>query len=406
MTRLPRGMTLIEIMVAGTILAVVLTGAMSLLMTVNQSSERVRRVGDTQEAARLALEQLAADIRSAGMGAQFGSVGVAPASGNVRRVPVIYSGADLVVNDGPVVAGVSATTIATNSIFIISGQPTTGVLSSDGSGMVGTVTGAGVSTTLTIACSNGVGTAVDCTDTSFVTAGDDYRVLVPITGGFQPLIIGDFRNAVYLRPTTVTSLTGTPPVQTMDFVERTANAFSPDPRAPFGFAPGASLQRARVLHYYLWPSADGTYYELKRSSPVLSSNAGNRACDGTDTPFVDETNTANGVKGVVIGSGPIHSLQIRYVTDASASDDPTQFQLSQLGVCSTALMPFLREIRLQVVARSLAADKNITDSAKRATYSTPGFEGTSTANPAAGDAYPRRTFSISVVPRNLQGVRL
>ena len=401
-----RGVTLIEIMVAGGLLAFVLMASMGLLVGVNQATERVRRVGDTQEAARLALESLAADIRGAGMGAQLGSVGIAPAVGSVRRVPVIYSGPDLVVNEN--MDGGVPTSIVTNSIFIISGQPTTGVLSADGNGMVGTVTDAAVGSTLTVACSNGVGANVDCQDPSFVTpGGDDFRVLVPQAGGtFKPLIVGDFRNGVFLRPISLTSPSGTPPTQTMDFTERTANAFSPDPRAPFGFAPGAALQLARVVHYYLWPSADGTRYELRRSNPILANNAGNGACDATDTPFIDETNSSTGPVGSVIGSGPVESLQIRFVTDSNATDDPTQFVLGPVGVCNTAVMPYLREIRLQVVARSMVSDRDTGQGDKVANYSTPGFEGTTTSVPAARDAFPRRTFTINVVPRNLQGVRL
>lgn len=402
----PRGMTLIEILVAGGLLSIVLTAAMSLLIGVNQASERVRRVGDTQEAARLALDALAADIRGAGMGAQLGSVGVAPAAGSVRRIPVIYSGPDITVNEGTAPDGGVGSTIVTNSIFIISGQPTTGVLSADGSGMVGTVTDAGVGSSLTIACSTGSGASVACDDSTYLQPnGDDFRVLVPLASGYQPLIIGDFRNAVYLRPTTLSPPTGMPPTQTMDFVERSALAFSPDPRAPFGFAPGASLQRARVLHYYLWPSASGPYYELRRSYPLLANNAGNGACDGTDAPFIDESNSATGPAGVPLGTGPIESLQIRYVTDPNASDDPQQFQMQAVSVCSTAVMPFLREIRLQVVARALVSDQAASGS-PNTLYSTPGFEGTATSNPAFKDAFPRRTFTVNAVPRNLQGVRL
>lgn len=411
MRRPARGMTLVEIMVAGGLLAVVLSAAMILFVTVNQSAERVRRVGDTQETARLALEQLAADIRSAGMGAQLGSVGIAPAAGNVRRLPVIYSGLDTVVNEGAIADGGAGSTIVTNSIFIISGQPTNGVLSADGSGMAGTVTDAGVGSLLTIACSTGDGGSVDCSSAAYAGTAttDDFRVLVPNgSGGFLPLLIGDFRNAVYLRPTNLTtpSSGGGPPTQSMDFVERSANAFSPDPRAPFGFAPGATLQRARIVHYYLWPSADGTYYELKRSNPVLAANAGNGNCDATDTPFIDETNSATGPAGIIIGAGPVESLQIRYVADPNASDDPTQFQLQPIGVCSTAMMPYLRELRLQIVARSIRPDKTIGNSSQYNFYSTPGFEGTATSNTAFQDPYPRRTFTINAVPRNLQGVRL
>src|SRR5260370_836832 len=105
------------------------------------------------------------------------------------------------------------------------------------------------------------------------------------------------------------------------------------------------------------------------------------------------------------GTCAIESLQIRYVSDPNASDDPQQFQMQPVGVCSTAVMPFLREIRLQVVARALISDRAASGS-PNTLYSTPGFEGTTTSNPAFQDAFPRRTFTVNAVPRNLQAVRL
>ena len=76
-------------------------------------------------------------------------------------------------------------------------------------------------------------------------------------------------------------------------------------------------------------------------------------------------------------------------------------------VCSTALVPYLREIRLQVVARAVNPDKTEGTGSRVNRYSTPGFEGMTPVGGATYfDAYPRRTFNVDVVPRNLQGVRL
>ena len=415
-----RGLTLLEVLVAAALLAVVISAALAGLLGANQASERVRRVGDVQETARLALEAIAADIRGAGMGAQLGVVGVAPINGNVRRLPVIYAGLDTTVTD---TFNGATTAMKSNSVFIISGEPATGVLSGDGTGMVGAVVKAVAGnppltpTTVFVSCYRGPAASyVDCSDVSAASNFGEYTVVKPVAGGFQPLLVGDFRNAVYLRPTAIT-----PPAapvlpesgdnrQQLSFVEQSSNAFSPDPRAPFGFAPGAILQRARVVHYYLWPNAGAGYYELRRSQPILANNAGNGACDSTDFPFIDETNSATGPAGVTIGTGPVESLQIRYVADVGATDLPANFTMVPLGACDGPTMPKLREIRVQVVARALNPDK-ASDGRLRISYSTPSFEtslspGAVPTNPAYVDPYPRRTFSITVVPRNLQGVRL
>jgi hypothetical protein len=195
------------------------------------------------------------------------------------------------------------------------------------------------------------------------------------------------------------------PTQQLTYAEQTTSAFSPDPKAPFGFAPGAVLQRARVVHYYLWPADTGGFYELRRSQPTLASNVGSGTCDSADSPFIDETNSSTGPKGRPIGSGPIESLQIRYIADPGATDAPSGFSLVPMGVCDAATVPALREIRVEVVARSQVPDKASTGDLRNQ-YSTPGYEGAAPGTPAYLDAYPRRTFSVTIVPRNLQGVRL
>ena len=75
------GFTLIEIAVSTTLFAFISALALSLMIGMNNSSARVRVVGDAQTGGRLGLEGLAADIRAAGGGAASGQVGVAPGGG-------------------------------------------------------------------------------------------------------------------------------------------------------------------------------------------------------------------------------------------------------------------------------------------------------------------------------------
>jgi prepilin-type N-terminal cleavage/methylation domain-containing protein len=404
-TRSQSGFTLVEVMVTSALFSVVLMGASYLLIGVTQSSERVRRISDTQETARLALDALAAEIRMSGAGASSGLVGIAPDGSPTRRIPIIYSGPDVVVTTP------GGQTITTNSIFIVSSEPGAGVPASDGSGMLGSV----VSATLAdvqIECMDQKGVVVDCSDASFKAN----TILPTLTGGtYAPLIVGDYRSAVYLRPNRVDAPNAGS--QGLHFPEQTAKVFAPDPKAPFGFAPGSSLGKARVSHYYLKQVAPDDW-ELMRSHPVLTSKAGalGAACNTADAPFLDETNDAAGVPGQVLGSGPIESLQIRFIVDPNASDDPQQFQVwraadagstqNHLTVCDGIPGPnvptMLREVRLQIVARSSMPDHS-QDGKYVKRYSVPGWEGVAPGGTTT-DAYPRRSFEARVVPRNLQGI--
>ena len=68
-----------------------------------------------------------------------------------------------------------------------------------------------------------------------------------------------------------------------------------------------------------------------------------------------------------------------------------------------------RDVRAQALARVHDLDLQGATPKQQVTYATPGYEGT-TPTPGTGgvtqDAYPRRAFSLNVVPRNLQGYRL
>jgi prepilin-type N-terminal cleavage/methylation domain-containing protein len=389
----PRGFTLVEIMVSLGILSVAMSAAMYLLIASNGTSRRVRIVSDAQATARLGIEALAADLRAAGLGAASGQVGVAPGAGAARRIPTIYSGPDVTIVEP------GGQSVITNSLFIVTSDPASVAPGSDATGAQGVVVAASAGTPLTVVCYGSTGAAVDCSTS-----------LVP--SPLPPLIVGDFRNSVFLTPLTLGNPQGTPPTQQLDYAEKAGNAYSPDPKAPFGFVPGAFLFRARVVHWYLQQKVAGGPARLMRSFPVLSGTALTQACNTTDAPFLDETNDATGGSpaGMEMGAGPVESIQFRFVTDAGATDDPSQFSMvKSISICDVGVPATLRAVRVQVVSRTLDSDQLTNDPQKRSLYATPAFEGTAPAAASSGatlDAYPRRAFTMSVVPRNLQGARL
>src|SRR5947208_2306927 len=124
-----------------------------------------------------------------------------------------------------------------------------------GNGTMGVVTAASTGTPLTVVCYDRTGASVDCKDT-----------LIP--AALPPLIVGDFRNAVFLSPTNLQAPAGVPPTQQLDYAEKASNAYAPDPKAPFGFLPGANLLRARVTHWYLRQASATDTPQLVRSFPA------------------------------------------------------------------------------------------------------------------------------------------
>jgi len=361
------GFTLIEIAVSTTLFAFISALALSLMIGMNNSSARVRVVGDTQTGGRLGLEGLAADIRAAGGGTASGQVGVAPGGGGARRVPAMWNGPTTTVT------APGGQTIISNSLFMITTDPTAVGIPADATGMQGLVVEASQGTPLKIVCSDGTGASVDCGNGLLKT--------------LTPLLVGDFRDAVYMTPTVLGAPQNTPPTQQLTYA--------------------AKLIRARVVHWYLWQPTASDPPQLRRSYPVLTSSALGSACASNDKPFLDETNDSSGNSpaGKDMGGGAIESLQVRFLVDAGGTDDPTRFtMLNTIGVCDTAVPATLREVRLQVVARTANPDVDQV-SRNRNLYSTPGFEGVS-PSATTMDAYPRRAFTVGVVPRNLQGIRL
>ena len=238
--RIPRGFTLLEMAVATAALGVALSAAMYIVVGVSSSAERVRRVGDTQDTARIALDALAGEIRMSGAGVSNGQIGIGTVGGTgwVGRVPAIYSGPDITVTTK------GGQQLVTNSLFIISSEPGAGVPSSDGAGMQGAVASKSLDPNngIQIKCTNQLGTPVDCADGSFKE-----NTIISGLWGTKPgidnaLLVGDYANAVYLRPTQIGGVVSGS--QGMQFREMAiANGYSTDPKAPFGFAQGAATRR-------------------------------------------------------------------------------------------------------------------------------------------------------------------
>src|SRR5207248_2921897 len=243
---------------------------------------------------------------------------------------------------------------------------------------------------------NQLGVQFDCTDSTNFKSN---AIMADTTTGLpglaaadkdSALLVGDYVNAVYLRPTKIGPMTGSDPdgQQSIEFKEmKISNAYSPDPKAPFGFAQGASIGKARVTHWYVKQVSPGNW-QLMRSHPILDDTwaapqPGPAPCGFNSQPFVDETTSparaaqcaAPGAPawcGTMVGSGPIENLQIRYVVDDGATDDPQQFHIwgdasgqrgngYHMGTCDmhsvgVPVQKVLREVSISVVARSLMPD--------------------------------------------------
>lgn len=391
--RRARGFTMVEIMVSMALLSVILGAAMGAFISVNTSTQQVVITSDLQDNARSALEVLASDLRSAGVGASNGTVGIAPGGTGSwsARIPTIYSGPAQTFKDP------SGNTYTLNSVYIIGVDTSSLGISGAGDGIQAVITGPSDNK---VRCTTAAGTAVDCKNSSIGSDLVEHAVFIPTTGGaFQPLLVHDNQRASYISPTNLTGAVGT---QILTFAEQGSGGISPDPSAPFGFAQGFQLSRARVVHWYMkqtFPAAPRLY----RSHPTLTPASGSCA-----TAFIDETNSGSGVVGAEIAAGPIESLQIRFVFDPDQFDDPTAYKVvSSIDPCdatAVTLMRTLREVRVQMVAISARQAQSTNANTATARYLTPAFEGA--GGGAAADTYPRRSYTTRVAPRNVQPYRL
>lgn len=405
----PRGFTLVELFIAMAVLSLMIVGMMGLLVTFNTTTNQTVVTADLQDNARSSLEMLANDLRSGGMGGSNGTVGIAPGGSWAARVPTIYSGPEVEFQDPSSATSTGgAHAYKLRSIFIVGAEPATTGLNGAGDGVVAVITGPSDAKVRCTVVTGGAAVDKDC-KASIVGATDllEHAILLPDPNGgsgFWPLLVHDHQRASYISPTNVT---GSEPGQQLQFAESASPAISPDPSAPFGFAQGFQVSRARVVHWYLSQPDKTKPPRLFRSRPVLTASTS--GCPGVN-PFVDNSiDSSSPVKGVDMGGGPIESLQFRFIFDPSGQDDPTKYEaVDNIDPCMadpTARMRQLREVRIQMVAISSTPAKDTSGGqAGVARFTTPTFEGVTVGS--GKDKYPRRAFVTRVAPRNLQPYRL
>jgi prepilin-type N-terminal cleavage/methylation domain-containing protein len=394
--RLTRGFTLIEIMVSLGLLSAILAGTMSAMITFSNSTQANVQASDMQDNARRSLEVLEADLRSAGVGSSNGTVGIAPSGAWTARIPTIFTGPALTYKDP------SNNNYTLTSLYIIGAEPATLGPTVSGDGVLAVITSpSGVQLT----CTSAAGAYVQCNQSSVGADGLEHQILLtdPTTSTFFPLLVHDHQRASIISPTAVSGTVAAGSRQTVTFAESggALGPISPDPSAPFGFAQGFQVSRARVIHWYL-KQATGQPPRLYRSRPALTTGGGSCA-----NPFLDETN-GGAIVGVEMGAGPIESLQFRFMFDSSQQDDPTKYDMiSAIDPCDTnapTRMRQLREVRIQMVAISSTTQKDTSGTPVVSRFTTPVFEGTAIG--AGKDKYPRRAYVSRIAPRNIQPYRL
>ncbi|HEX4383578.1 MAG TPA: prepilin-type N-terminal cleavage/methylation domain-containing protein [Myxococcales bacterium] len=382
-----RGFTLLEVMIASALLAVIIGAAMGAFVSTTASTNQAYAVANTQNDARLTLDALASDLRIAGLGASNGTIGIAPGGLWPMRVPTIYT----TVTSGLTDPNGNPLTNMT-SIYIVGAEPGTVGADASGQGVEGVIIDP---TKAIIRCSTGI-TNVDCKNAALGTDGIDHTLLVSNGAiGFSPIMLHDHQRASIISPTAVTGTVG---AQTIIYSESSGSVVpSPDPTAPFGFAQGFQVSRLRVVHWYL-KQDPGQLPRIYRSRPTLTT-AGDFTT-GCKAPFVDETNGGT-VKGAEMGTGPVEALQASFVFDFAGIDDPTQYTAqTSVNPCDPnvlANMRQLREVRVQLVA---IAPTQLKDGQNKpiARFTTPTFEGNTFST--VPDAYPRRAYVTRVAPRN------
>ena len=411
-----RGFSLVETLVSMAILVTVIAGTMSIYAMTNSQTTRTRVVGEAQESARLGLDMLGNDIRLAGSGASIGNIGISPGGGDAVRIPVIYSGPNVTITEP------GGQSLITNSVFIIMADPNSISIPvySPVAGNANTFESLGEIGTVVPPVTQGIPLTIRCMDVTESRTVDcanpsinvpTASVLIPAT--LPPLLVGDRYNALYITPTALSAPAGSSPqTQQLTYAEElctigTGCGFSTNPDAPFGIPYSSRIMRARVVHWYLKQTAAGQPPRLVRSYPTLTSLALTLPLSPTAIPFLDETNGGTAV-GVDLGGGPVENLQITYVMDSTGVGNPAAYTTtSSINVSTPSIPASIRSVRVAVEGITTLAD-GMTNKPEqqRQIYSSPTFEG---VGPTTGglpstttDAYPRRQFTMNVVPRSLQ----
>jgi len=380
-----RGFSLVELLIAITIMLIAVALAGALIMAgvnlTRRSDQQIQRSDD----ARFALNEIATALNQAGSGAPGGIYLNFP-TGTPTLYNAVYGMDGSTANGGNLGTAIDASTSIwnTDDLWIVSADR-----NMLGAGCVpGTAGQAGAATTL-------------------VTTGTGI-LKVRCTGDFaatDTLLASDMTTAALLSPPlTLTAAAAGPPFVpgTIDYSESGVSAYSNDP-SKGGFQQGDMIYKASVVHYFVADITALGGLGLYRSQGALTGTAPsgtypNGPYDRAGRPFVDLDGTA------VLVQRNVDDLQVAFALDSTGSGDPATFTWAN-GL-APAYNGSLRAVRVGVSVRSptVLLDSNnhtvLSSTTQRKVLENHFVGPTDKAVPTA-DGYSRALYSRTVVLPNL-----
>lgn len=284
-------MSLIEIMVAVGITAVVMSMAMSLVVTGMTIARRDEQVISSNLAARTAMEAMMRDLRLSGVP---GGIFVADPGGAFFRINSIFSTAGS--------GGANSGLVGTDELWVVAPRPQ--MLRSncalDGSAAVITTNGVG---TLNISCS------------------------APLTNATM-LLATNFQTAALITPT------GFPTPTSLTYAESAVPGFSPSPEKA-AFMRGDYVVPADIIHYFIELNPANNRPRLVRSVAVMAP------APTAAVPFADNGNIRRDVYADVedlqlaFGSGVAPAITFTPAINGAtfnAATAPVSVRVSVVGV--------------------------------------------------------------------------
>ncbi|CAM3904367.1 prepilin-type cleavage/methylation domain-containing protein [Corallococcus sp. ZKHCc1 1396] len=361
-TQAPRGMTLLETMVAAALATFVLAAAAALLMAGGRVVHNTEHVGDSHDHARLAGEALLSAVRQAGAGM---SEGLWVVSGGVpQRINPVFGG------DGAGSGLLAATTTGnvpgtdgTDDLWLV--VPDREYLGRDcAPGAAMTVVKPGTGTL-----------QVNCVGTPSTAPGANAM-----------LVASNMKSAALLTQATVTS---NPPTATVSYLESGVPGFSNAPHKG-GFQRGDLVYAARLLHFFIAKNPTTNRKALMRAEGIPATDAAGR-------PFMD-------MGDPLVVQDFVEDFQVAFGVDAATTGDPAQY-VFQNGL-SPEYTPGLRSVRISVVATGRTPRRDTRNQAVLAEDLPIAVENHTPPATATPDGYFRSLFQRRAELPNLASARL
>jgi hypothetical protein len=311
--RVPRGLTLVELMISAGLMTMAVAAATTLMTAGSRMATNNELRGAAEDSARLAMNAIVQALQTAGMGTPGG---LWVNQGGPRLVNSIFG------LDGTTGAGgtpTEPTATGTDDLWLV--VPDRNALRETcveaGAAAVNFTTGTGA---LDVNCV----ASFSETDTLMATNMTSGALLTP--------------------PLTLSAPSGTPGTLgytpgILDYQESTVAGFSDSP-ASGGFSPGDLIMRVRLQRFFVAPNP------ANHGRPALWLATGRLGTDALGRPFTD---TGTGTSSRLI-QDDIEELQIAFGYDVSGQGDPASYSF-QHGRAA-AYSAGLRTLQVSVVATS------------------------------------------------------